>query len=203
MHILFVRTSRLLRYQGVIGPPIGQRRVQIVAVHVAGKRPGLPNQPADDVPVVDVMLVLATQACHPLHQVLGVPHLDLLHADPRLDLLADQTRRYRVGVVLHADGAAAPHAHALPLQRLQPLGRQRPQARHLQRDLRCPAGIAPCLHAQHQVPVFVSAAKIPAATQQQRLLHRLLEMPMRRLHVPILMTTGGVGRLGLHAVMPH
>jgi hypothetical protein len=131
------------------------------------------------VPIVDLVLVLAPQARHPLHQFLGIPHLDLLHADPRLDLRADQARRDGVGVVFHPDGAAAPHTHALALQRLQPLGRQRPQLRHLHRDLRRPAGIPLCLHGPYQVPIVGAAGKIAAATQQQRLLHRLLEMPVR------------------------
>jgi hypothetical protein len=203
MHILLIGPSGLLHHQGVVSPPVGQRRIQIFAILVAGKRPGLANQPADDVPIVDGMLVLAAQARHPLHQFLSMPHLDLLRADPRLDLGADQPRRYRVGVVLYPNGAAAPHARALPLQRLQPLLRQRPQGRQFRRELRRPAGIPQGLHARHQLPIFISTAKITAAAQQQRLRHRILEMPMRRLHIAVLMTAVGIGRLGLQTVMPH
>jgi hypothetical protein len=177
-HILLVGTPWLLRHQGVVGPPIGQRRIQIFAVHIAGERPRLPHQPADDVPVVDLMLVLAPQARHPLHQFLGIPDLDGLHANPRLNLLADQTRRYRVGLVFDADGAPPPHTHALPLQALEPVPRQGPQVGHLVGDFRRPASIPLPLHGQHQLPIVVTAGEIPAATQQQRLLHRLLEMPM-------------------------
>jgi hypothetical protein len=59
MYILFIGTSRLLRHQGVVCPPIGRRRIQIFAIHIAGKGPGLAHQPADDVAVIDPMLVLA------------------------------------------------------------------------------------------------------------------------------------------------
>jgi hypothetical protein len=200
-HILPVGTARLLRHQGVVGAPIGHGRIQILPVHVPRKRSGLPHQPADDVPVVDVMLVLAPQAWHPLHQLLGVPDLDLLQADPCLDLLATQPRRHRVGVVFHPDRAATPHAHPHALQGLQALRRQRPQVRQLRGYLGRSAGIAPRLHGQDELPVVLPAGKIAAATQQQGLFHRLLEVPMRRLHVPILMPAGRVRGLGVQAVV--
>jgi hypothetical protein len=203
LHILLVRACWLLRQQGIVGTPIRHRRIEVFAIHITGKGPGLSHQLINDVPIVDVMLALATQARHPLQALLGVPNLDLLHADPHLDLFADQTRRDRVGVVFHANGASPPHAHLGTLQTLQPLGWQRPQVRHLLGDLGHPAGIPLGQHDQHQLPVFVSAGKLPAATQQQRLLQRRLEMPMGRLHVAILMPTGRVGRLRMHAVMPH
>jgi hypothetical protein len=201
MHVLLVGASRLLSHQRVIGAPIGQRRVQLFAIHVAGKRPGLPHQPVDDVPVVDPVLVLAPQTRQTLHQFLGIPDLDLLQADPRLHLQADQPRRHRVGVVLHLDGAAPTHTHTLPFQRLQAPGRQRPQARHLLGDLCRPARIALLEHAQEERPILFAVGKLSAATQEQRLLHGVFEMPMQRLHITILVPAGGIGRLGVHTVM--
>jgi hypothetical protein len=103
--------------------------------------------------------------------------------------------------VFHLDGAAAPDAHAFPFQRLQPPFRQRPQVRHLLGDLRRPARIALFEHAEDELPVVGAAGKIPAATQQQGLLHRLLEMSVQRFHVAILMPAGGIGCLALQAVM--
>jgi hypothetical protein len=119
MHILLIRTSRLLRQQRVVSASVSQCRIEIFPVHVAGKRPGLAHQPADDVPVVDPVLVLAAQTWHALHELLGIPDLDLGHADPHLDVLADQPRRHRVRVVFHPDGTASPDAHPLALERLQ------------------------------------------------------------------------------------
>jgi hypothetical protein len=121
-------------------------------------------------PVVDAMLVLATQARQPLHQLLGVPHLDLLHADPRFHFLADQAGRQRVGVLLDANGARAPHAHPLSFQGLQTARRQGPQVEHLLGELRRPTRIPLDLDALHQLPIGLTAGEIPAATQQQRLL---------------------------------
>jgi hypothetical protein len=163
MHILLVRTSRLLRHQGVIGPPIGQRRIQIFPVHITGERSGLADQPTDDVPIVDLMLGLAPQTRHPLQQLLGIPHLDLLHAYPHFDLLTDQARWYRVGVLFHPNGAATPYPHPLSFQRLQALSRQGAQLYHLRRKLHCPAGIPLGLDGLHQVPIVRARAEIPAA----------------------------------------
>lgn len=178
MDILFIRAGGLLRDQRVIRTPIGQRRVQVFPVYVAGKGPRLPHQPGDEVPIIDRVLAPAAQARHPLHQLLGIPDLDLLHADPDLDLRADQPRRHRVGVVLHHNGAAPTDPHPFPLQRLQAPGRQRPQVRQFLGNPCRPARIPLSEHIQDELPVRFAAGKIAAASKQQRLLHRLLEMPM-------------------------
>jgi hypothetical protein len=88
MHILPVGRSGLLFQQSVVGPAIIHGRIQVFAIHVAGKGARLAHQPFDNVPVIDPMLVLATQTRHALHQLLSMPHLDLFHADTRLDLFA-------------------------------------------------------------------------------------------------------------------
>jgi hypothetical protein len=66
-----------------------------------------------------------------------------------------------------------------------------------------PARISLPLHPLHQLPVLRTAGKIPAAAQQKGLFHRLLEMPMRRLHITIFIAAGRVGRFRLHPVMSH
>jgi hypothetical protein len=110
------------------------------------------------------MLVLATQARHPLYQVFGIPHLDLLQDQPHFHVFAQQPRRHRGGIVLHADRAAPPHAHAQPLQRLQPLVGQRPQVAHFVGDLGRPPAIPLPLHGTHHLQILFATGKIPAAT---------------------------------------
>ncbi len=200
-HILLVGTPWLLRHQGIVGPPIGLRRIQILPVDVARKGPWLTHQPADNVPVVDVVLILTSQPRHPLHQRLAVPYLDLLHTNARFHLLTNQTRRHRIGVVLDPNGAAAPHRDTLPLQRLQPLTRQRLQLPHLLLDLGRPARIPLRLDLLDQAPILLPAAEVATATQQQCLINRLLEMTMRRLRISVLVGAGRIGGLGLDPVM--
>jgi hypothetical protein len=125
------------------------------------------------------MLVFATQTRHPLDQLLAIPYLDLLHPDPGLDLLADQPRRHRIRILLHANGTAPLDTDTLAATRFQTFSRQRTQQCHLLTQLRHAAGIALGHHALHQVPVLIPTGKVPTATQQQSLIHRRLEMTMR------------------------
>jgi len=103
--------------------------------------------------------------------------------------------------VFHPNRAAAVDTHPITLQRLQTPFRQRPQLRHLYCERGRPPGIPLPLHDHDELPVLFAAGKISAATQQQALLHCLLEMAMRRFRVTVLMPTGGIGRLALNAVM--
>lgn len=193
----------MLRHQRIVGPPIRQRRIQIFPVDVTRERSRFADQPVHDVPVVDLMFALPTQPRHALHHFAGIPDLDLLQPNPRFHFFAHQPRRYRVGVVFDPDGAPAPNRYLLAHQRLQPLRWQRSQRRQLLGQLGRPAGIPPRLHGLQQLLVLLPVGKIPATAQQQRLLHCLLEMPMRRLDVTILMPAGRVGGLRLDSVMTH
>jgi hypothetical protein len=151
--------------------------------------------------VVDVVLLLAAEPLHRLHQRPRVPDLDLRRADPHLDRLADQPRRHRVGVVLHPDGAAPAHLDPLPLHRLQPAGRQGPQAGQLRRQLLVPAGVAPRHQLAQELPVRGPADEVAAAAQQQRLRDRLLEAAVPLLAVAVLVPARRVGGLRLQPVM--
>ena len=202
-HVLPLRTLRLLRHQGVVGLPEDHRRVQILAIHVTREGPRLPDQPVDHVPIVDPMFRLTTQPLHRLHQRARVPHLDHLGTDPYLQPLAAQPRRHRVGILLHLDRAALAYLHPLTLQRLQPTLRQRTQPRLLLRKLLPPARVPTGHQRTHQLPVFLSAGEVPAATQQQLLLQRLFETAMALLAVTVLMPAVRIGGLGRHAVMTH
>jgi hypothetical protein len=153
------------------------------------------------VPVVDAVLVLATQPRHALHQLLPVPHFNLRHADPRFDFLATQPRRYRVGIVLDPDRAHAADAHADTLQGLQAGCRQPAHAGQLGGQLAGSTGVA--RRGQGTKPLFVRLrpGEVAAATQQQGLRHGLLEVPVGRFDVAIFMAAVRVGGLGGDAIV--
>jgi hypothetical protein len=154
-------------------------------------------------PIIDAVVGLAAQPFHLLHALAGGPHLDRLGRDVRLDDLPDQPRRHRVGVLLHLNRAAPAHLDPLPLQRLQPPRRQRPQPGHFRRHRRGPRRVSPRHQRPHELPVSVPAREVPAAAQQQGLLDGFLEAALRLLAIPVLMRTGRVGRLGRDAIMPQ
>jgi hypothetical protein len=57
------------------------------------------------------------------------------------------------------------------------------------------------LHRLQEGGVLLTAGKVSTATQQQRLLDRFLEAPMRLLAVAVLVATRRVSRLGHDAIM--
>jgi len=96
--ILPVGVRRPLFDQGIVGHAEVTRREHLLAVPVVRERSRLADQPVDDVPVVDAMLVAATQPWQTLDQLLGVPHLQVFDEDADLDALPDQPARHRVTV---------------------------------------------------------------------------------------------------------
>ena len=149
------------------------------------------------------MFRLTTQPFHLLHQRPGVPHLDLLRSDPRFHPFTNQSRRHRVSVLLHLHRAALAHTHLLSFHGLQSALRQAPQPTGFFLEQLSAARVPHRCHATHQLPVFLPAAEVPAATQQQRLLEGILEATMALLAVAVLVTTVGIGGFRRHAVVTH
>jgi hypothetical protein len=152
-------------------------------------------------PIVDGMLALAAEPFHRLHQLPGVPDGDRLGTDPRFHCFPDQPRRHRVGVTFHPNRAAAAHPDLGPLPRLQPPLRQWSQlGQFLRQPLPAP-GVALGDQRTQELHVFRATGKIPAATQQQRLLHGLLEAAVTLLTIAVLVAARRVGGLGLDTVV--
>jgi len=200
-HVFPIGPPRLLRRQRVISAPVRHRRVQVVAVDIARERAGLAYQPVDHVAIVDAVLRLAAQPFHRLDRRPRVRHLDDVRTNPHVDGLADQARRYRVGVPQHPQRAAAADLHAPPFRGLQARRRQRPQPSLFLREPLVPPRVPPAAHLAQELLVGRTALEVTAAAQQQRLLNRLLEAAMTLLAVAVLMAAGRVRRLGRHPVM--
>jgi hypothetical protein len=172
-------------------------------VAVVHERSRLADQPVDHVPVFDPVLASTTQTRQPLHTLPGVPHLDLLHADPRLHPLPDQAARHRIHVVLHMNRAATVHTHRPPLARFQTPARQRTQLRQLLGQTLLSARVELLEQPAQERLILRPAGEVPAATQQQRLLQRPLELPMALLAVPVLVGLARLDRLAPQTVVPQ
>ena len=103
--------------------------------------------------------------------------------------------------MLDPDGAAPAHLHPRTLDRLQPARRQRPQPPHLRGQPLLSARVAAGHHYAQELLISRPAGEVATATQQQRLLDRLLEAAVALLAVAVLVTARRVGRLGLQAVV--
>jgi hypothetical protein len=131
-----------------------------------------------------------------------MPHLHLVDAQHHLHLLANQTARHRVTVLQDADRAARSHRNLRqPPAAFQPSRRKRSKRRQLFYEPLLPVGI-PRRHQLAEEPqVFLPAGKVAAATQPQGLVHRLLEMPVRRFGVAILVRLTNIDPLTFQAVV--
>ena len=203
LQIFLDRTLGLLRPQQVISQPKTAAGEQLVPVAVVGERARLAHQPVDNVPVGDVLLAAAAQTRQAFHQTLGIPDLDMVGMQAGLDPLADQSAVHRIGVAADVNGAARIHAHTHPLAGVQTLRRQRLQHRQLLAQPRLPTLIPLLEQLPQERLIRRPADKVAAATQQQCLVQRPLELAMALLHVAVLVRPGRVDGLPLQAVVPQ
>jgi hypothetical protein len=115
--------------------------------------------------VGDPVLAPAAQPRQALDEALGVPDLDVVGEEPRLDPLPDQPAGHRVGVAADVDGAAAIHTHLQALAGVQALAGQRPQQGQLLDQPRLPATIALGEQLPQERLVRRTAGEVPAAAQ--------------------------------------
>lgn len=193
--------GRVLIPQPVIGHPKAAVGEQVLAIAVVLEGPRLADQLVDDVPVVDRVLVAAHQSRQRVDVKARIPQLDTISVQPRFEFLADQPAVDRVRVAVNMDQAPRVHADRQPQATILPLFWKRPQHRHLLGMPHLAACIPRRDDAIEKPQVFLSAAEVAAATQEQRLVHRGLEVSVRRLAVAILVRLADVDPLARQAVV--
>jgi len=199
--ILAVGHRWRLRPQRIIGHAEVARGEQLLPIAVVGERSGLARQPIDDVPVIDAMLVTATQPRQAFHHLLRVPHLEVLHEEADFDPLSDESAGHGVAVAVDVDQAAAINPRPYALARLQTPGRHGLKPRSLFGESRTPAGIELLQQLSQERCVVRTRGKVPAATQQQRLINRGLQSPVSLLDVAVFVGMIGLDLLACHPVM--
>ena len=190
------------------GPPVLQQVVSHpepaggehrIAVAVLLERPGLADQPVDDVAVLDAMLTSAPESRQGVQLPGPVPDLERLGPDVDIHLFTDQSAGQRVGVAADVDRAARIDPGFEPPGHLQPAGRQRRQDGHLLMETLLSIGIAPGHQLLEEQLIVASAGEIAAASEHQGLVDGLLEAVMTLLDVAILV---GLSRLDRPAFEP-
>jgi len=193
--------GRVLVPQPVIGHPKAAVGEQILAIAVVLKRARLANQLVNDVPIVDRVLVTAHQPRQRVDVNARIPEFHAVGVQVGLDFLANQPAVDRVGVAVNMDQAPLVHADRQPQATILPLRRKRPQCRQLLGVPLSPARIARRDDAFEKPQVFLSAVEVAAAAQMQRLIHRSLEVPVRRLAVAVLMWLADIDPLARQSVV--
>ena len=153
-------------------------------------------------PIFDPVLAPPPQPWQLLDTALGIPHLDPFGVQPRLDPLADEPARHRVGGPLDVDRAATVDTHLPPLARLQAPHRQRPQLGPFLGQTLRPRGIELREELTQERLVGRAAVDVPAAPQQQRLFQSPLELAVALLDIAVLVALARLDGLRLQAVMP-
>ncbi len=179
-------------------PAGGEHRV---AVAVLLERPGLADQPVDDVAVVDAMLAPASESRQGVELPGPVPDLEGLGPDVNIHLFADQSAGQRIRVAIDIDRAPGIDPGLEPASHLQPTTRQRRQHGHFFTKTLLSRGIAAGHELLEEQLIIAPTGEITAPTQHQGLVDGLLETVMALFDVAILVGLSGLDRLAFELVM--
>jgi hypothetical protein len=170
----------------IVGHAEPRGREQIVAIGVLRERTRLANQRVDHMPIVHRVTVATHQPRQRVHTAIGVPHLDTVGEEPRFHRLADQSTVHRVDVAVNVNQAPAVDATQHFPTRREPRVRQRTQHGQLLREAILPTRVTGFhLVFQEQI-VLLATREVAGAPQQQSLIDRRFEVPVRRLRIAIL-----------------
>lgn len=149
-------------HQQVVGHPEPAGREHRIAVAVLLERPGLADQPVDDVAVLDPMLTPASESRQGVELSGPVPDLECFGSDVNINLFADQSAGQRVGVAANVDRAARIDPRLAPPGHLQPADRQGRQDGHLLMKTLLSVGIASGHQLLEEPLIVASTGEITA-----------------------------------------
>ena len=178
------------------------KHVRVVLIVLQG--PGLANQRVDDVPVVDGVLAVSRQAGHGLNLGPRPPDFDLIGVDYRVDGHPDQAAGDRVRVAANLDRAAAMDLDSVDAPPMIELARrQLAQTSQFLSELIGAARVPLVDQLLEELLVLGEAVEVAAAAEVERLIHRRLQVAVRRLDVAVLMRLAGVRPLRLDLIVVH
>jgi hypothetical protein len=187
--------------QQVVGHPESAGGEHRVAVAVLLERPGLADQPVDDVAVLDAMSAPTPEPRQGVQFPGPVPDVEGLGPDVDIDLFADQSAGQRVGVAADVDRAPGIDPGLEPPGHLQPSGRQGRQDGHLLMETLPSIGIASGHEPLEERLIVASIGEIAAASEHQGLIDGLLEAVMTLFDVAVLVGLSRLDRLTFEPVM--
>ena len=192
---------RVLRAQPIVGLAKAAVGEQILAIPIILKGARLAHQLVDDVPIVDGVLVASHQPWQGVHATSRVPDFHAVRVQPGFDLLANQPAVHRVRVTMDVNQASRVHTHRQTQAALQALVGKRPEQRQLFGVTLAASCVALVQQFAQERQVILAAGEVPTATQQQGLIHRSLEVTVRRLRVAVLVRLTHIDPLARHTVM--
>ena len=188
-------------FQEVVSHPESAGGKHRVAIAVLLERPGLADQPVDDMAVLDAMLTSASESRQGVQLPGPVPDVECFGPDVNIHLFADQTTGQRIGVAADMDRAPRIHPGLEPSGHLEPASRQRRQNGPLFSETLLSVGIASGHERPEERLIVASTGEIAAASEHQGLVDGLLETVMTLLDIAILVGLSRLDRLTFKAIM--
>jgi hypothetical protein len=199
--VILDHAARSLVLQHVVGHPEPAGGEHRIAVAVLLKRPGLADQPVDDVAVLDAMLTSASESRQSVQLPGPMPDVESFGPNVNIHLFADQSAGQRVGVAADMDRAPGIDPGLEPASHLQPANRQRRQDGHFLAKTLLSIGIASGHELLEKALVVATAGEIAASTHHQSLVNGLLETMMTLLDITILVGLSRLDRLTFELIM--
>jgi hypothetical protein len=199
--VVLDHAARPLVLQEVVGHPEPAGGKHRIAVAVLLERPGLADQPVDDVAVLDAMLAPASESRPGVKLSGPVPDLEGFGSDVNIHLFADKTAGQRIGIAADMDRAPGIDPGFEPASHLQPANRQRRQHGHFLTKTLLSSGIASGHELLEKRLVVASTGEITAPSEHQGLVDRLLETVMTLFDIAILVGLSRLDGLAFETVM--
>jgi hypothetical protein len=174
--------DRLLRRgfgaKSIVGHAEPRGGIEVLAVLVIRKRTGLADQRVDHVPKVDPFLVFAVQSRDSLATAMVVPQLEMILMDMDFQPPSDVGAADGIRVLFDANHAVAGDCQGNDLMDWKSLGRQGTEFSTLGLEPRFARTISALRDLLQEGDVGFATIEIATATQPQRLIDAVLEVPM-------------------------
>jgi len=189
------------REQLVVGHAEPGCRIQMVDVFVVGERARLADQRIDDVAKVDPLFALPEQSRQTFQALVAIPKFKMVLVDQHVHFQADVFAADRIGVSLDTQDAIRFDADTHRRESSQTLVRQRFQGFAFFSEHVVACVVTPRHELPEESQILLRVGKVAIATQSQRLVKPRFQMPMRRLHVAVLMRFADIDAMASDTIM--
>jgi len=195
------RTLRGVLEELIVGQAEPRGGVHVVDVLVVDERAWLADQRVDHMAKVDCLLAAAELPRQAFDAFAAQPEFQMVLVNADFQAQADVLAADRVHVSFHANDAVGLYRH-----QDRSTGRTTPrrhggQRREFLAERPLAHGVPSMGQLTHEGHVIVDAGEVAAAPQSQRLVQRILEVAVRRLHVAVLVRLADVDAMAFHTVV--
>lgn len=195
------RRLRRAAQQLIKGHAEAGRGVQMLDILVVQERAWLADQRIDDVAKVDRFLAAAELPGQAFDAGAAIPEFHVILLDAGLQTQADVLAAHRVGVAFQPNDAIGPDRHEVARAHAATLPRQGAKRGAFLAEWRLARGVSSSDELPHAGDVVLHGREVAAAAQPEGLIEPVLEVPVRRLDVAVLLRLADVDPMPVDAVV--